>query len=186
MGCSSSSSIKSEITNNPDKVIEWFYYPNNNLDKIGYNSGMWILIYPISEMKEVLIHIKHLFNTQPLDFDLIGIKCLNFEYHTDLQEGAIMFYFCNSEEEYTITKKGKELLKLLNYTHTSHIVYQTTKNSKYQYILQNIRYIPKCELCKKTLTCIDSKLRNVCTDCKTIRTKTLDRLIDESVMVPNK
>ena len=90
----------------------------------------------------------------------------------------MMFYFCNSEEEYTITRKGKELLKLMKYTYTSYVVYQPVKNSQYQYILQNMRYLLKCEICNKQLTPIDSKLRNICTSCKTTRSRSLDKIIE--------
>jgi hypothetical protein len=89
-----------------------------------------------------------------------------------------MFYFCNSEERHTITKKGRHLLKMMKYTYTSYVIYQPVKNREYQYILQNVGYILKCEICKKQLSSVDSKLRNICTDCKTVRTRTLDRIIE--------
>lgn len=178
MGCSTS--IQSEVANNNNNITEWIY-TNNNLDDIGYsfNTGMWIFMYPMSEMKERWTEATHLYNSQPADFYLIGVKCLNFNYYSNLQEGQIMFYFCNSDEEYLITKKGRELIKLLNYTYTSYIVYQTSNQNKYKYILKNVRYVPICDICKKVLPVINSKLNNVCIVCKTNRSKSLDRIIDK-------
>ena len=163
----------------------WLYIPNNYVVNSTISDyGKWLFIFPMIQLKEMWFIAKDIYYSQNDDLRLIGLKCLNYDLHTELQEGVIMFFLNESSNRELIMQKGISLLLSLKYTHAPYVVYKMNNfTGRRTYIMKNTFcktefYEDICCKCTRNLTDDDDKLRHLCFQCKSQRTILLDKIID--------
>ena len=122
---------------------------------------------------------KDLYNSIGPDLNIIGIKCLNVFSgpFTILKEGVIMFFFDESSNNEKIINDGYRLLKTLKYSHHPYITYKNN-NSVYLYEINNRFYKTKCKICLIEIREKKYLNRDICIECMTIRTNTLEAIVE--------
>jgi hypothetical protein len=176
----------SGVSQQPKTNEEWIYLPNNNIETCELDIGKWIFVFPYKEMEKYWNIAKDLYNHRGPDLKIIGVKCLNVFSgpFTILKEGVIMFFFDESSNNEKIINDGYRLLKTLKYSHHSYIKYKNN-NSVYLYEINNRLYKSKCKLCLTEITEKKYLNRDICIACMTIRTNTLEAIVENDETVNN-
>lgn len=179
----------SGVSQQPKTNEEWIYVPNNNIETCELDIGKWIFIFPREEMEKYWNIAKDLYNNRGPDLNIIGVKCLNVFSgpFTILKEGAIMFFFDDSSNSEKIINDGYRLLKTLKYSHNPYIIYKRNhhNNSVCLYEINNRLYKTKCKLCLTEITEKKYLNRDICIGCMTIRTNTLESIVENDVPANN-
>ena len=107
------------VSDNP-----WLY---ENSGIISYDTGKWMLFYPIGLMNEKWLLAKKLYREKKL-YGINSMKCSTLFQNpraSDLNNGIIIIYSSDSSNEEKIRDIGKKILDSFNYTEQQMIYYKT-------------------------------------------------------------
>ena len=109
-------------------ICPWLYENDNDNDNdISNNTGKWMLFYDKSLINEKWILAKKLYREKKLN-GVVSMKC-STQYEnprsSSFEEGIIILYCYNSDNEETIMNIGRNILELFNYTQKQIIYYKT-------------------------------------------------------------
>lgn len=114
----------------PTKITDypWVYeYCNSDDDESPHNVGKWMLFYPKSELDDAWKKCKKLFRSKKLK-GVTDMKC-STSYHnpraSSLEDGVIILYCNNSQDEDNIIHIGNNIIKQLGYSEKKYVYYKT-------------------------------------------------------------